>query len=551
MTIAQLIASLTPVIGVMVFLVWLRLPASRAMPISLLLTLGVAALIWKVPTDIVMASVIEGLFAALTPLFIIFGALFLLNTLKHSGAMDTIRAGFVNISPDKRVQVIIICWLFGAFIEGSAGFGTPAAIGAPLLLLLGVPPIAAAVVALIADSTPVSFGAIGLPVLFGVEEGLKSGGVSVAADYLASTGMNSAEFLQSAATHAITIDLVTGSLVPVVMVAVLTGFFGRNRSFREGLAVWKYALFCGFAFTVPAWLINYFVGPEFPSVVGALIGMAIVIPATRRGFLLPDQPWDDFAEADESDPEPDQKPASVEAPLSQLSAWAPYLLLALFLVISRVSLPIKEALNSWAVSTGDIMGTGIVSTIRPLYLPGTFFIVVCLVALVLHRMSIAAFGRAIATSAKSMVPTVISLGASIPMVRLFLNSGTNGAELRSMPVELANLMADSFGQIWPFVAPIIGSFGAFLSGSATFSNMMFSSLQFTAAEQLGMKPDLIIALQMIGSNAGNMMCVMNVVAAATVVGMAGREAEIIRKTMPIALAYGLLAGAIAMVWSRL
>ena len=231
-TIAQLIASLTPVLGVLVLLVWLRLPASRAMPISLLFTIVAAAFVWKVPADIVSASVLEGLFAALTPLFIIFGALFLLNTMKNSGAMDTIRAGFINISPDKRVQVIIICWLFGAFIEGSAGFGTPAAIAAPLLLLLGVPPIAAAVVALIADSTPVSFGAIGLPVLFGVDQGLKAGGESVAAQYLAEQGLTTPDFLQAIATHAITIDLVTGSLVPLVMVTVLTGFFGRNRSFK-------------------------------------------------------------------------------------------------------------------------------------------------------------------------------------------------------------------------------------------------------------------------------------------------------------------------------
>lgn len=139
MTFLQLLASLSPVISVMLFLVLLRMPASRAMPISMVITALAAVFIWKMDTNLLAASVVEGLLSAITPLTIIFGAVFLLNTLKYSGAMDTIRAGFTNISADARVQVIIICWLFGAFIEGSAGFGTPAAIGAPLLVLLGIP----------------------------------------------------------------------------------------------------------------------------------------------------------------------------------------------------------------------------------------------------------------------------------------------------------------------------------------------------------------------------------------------------------------------------
>jgi len=190
------------------------MPASKAMPISMLVTALAAVFIWQMDTTLLAASVLEGLLSAITPLTIIFGAVFLLNTLKYSGAMDTIRAGFTNISADARVQVIIICWLFGAFIEGSAGFGTPAAIGAPLLVLLGVPPVAAAVVALIADSACVSFGAIGLPVLFGMEQGLTQGGVSMAAAQIAEHGGTYADFAQFIAMHMITIDLITGSLIP-------------------------------------------------------------------------------------------------------------------------------------------------------------------------------------------------------------------------------------------------------------------------------------------------------------------------------------------------
>ncbi len=544
MTFLQLIASLTPVISVMLFLVLLKMPASRAMPISMVMTGLAAIFIWQMDTTILSASIVEGLLAALTPLSIIFGAVFLLNTLKYSGAMDTIRAGFTNISGDARVQVIIICWLFGAFIEGSAGFGTPAAIGAPLLVLLGVPPVAAAVVALIADSTSVSFGAIGLPVLFGMEQGLTEGGVSMAAAQIAEHGGSFADYAQFIAMHMITIDLITGTLIPLVLVSILTGFFGRNKSFKEGLAIWKFALFAGLAFTIPAWLINYFAGPEFPSVIGALVGMALVIPVARKGWLLPETPWNDFAENDNQE----QAKVETEAKFSQVAAWTPYIVMAALLVLSRTVAPLKAWLSSFNISWTGLLGTELKAGFSTLYAPGAFFVLVCILGFFLFKMKAPAIKDSFTVSCKSMLPTIISLGASVPMVKIFLNSGANESGLQSMPVALADMLAGSMGAVWAWMAPIVGIFGAFLSGSATFSNMMFSGLQYSVADNIGMNHALVLALQGIGANAGNMMCVMNVVAAATVVGMAGRESEIIRKTMPVAISYALVAGTIAVLW---
>ncbi|GGI73496.1 L-lactate permease [Shewanella gelidii] len=544
MTFIQLLASLTPVISVMLFLVLLKMPASRAMPISAVITGLAAVFVWQMDTSFLAASVVEGLLAAITPLTIIFGAVFLLNTLKFSGAMDTIRAGFTNISSDARVQVIIISWLFGAFIEGSAGFGTPAAIGAPLLVLLGIPPVAAAVVALIADSACVSFGAIGLPVLFGMEQGLTTGGVNMAAAQIAEHGGNFAEYAQFIAMHMITIDMVTGTLIPLVMVCVLTGFFGRNKSFAEGFAIAPFAIFAGLAFTVPAFMINYIAGPEFPSVIGALIGMAVVIPVAKKGIMLPSEPWNDFAENDGQT----KKADTTEVRFSQVAAWTPYIVMAALLVLSRVVAPFKSFLTSFSIKWTGLLGTELKAGFHTLYAPGAFFVIVCILGFFLFKMNGKAIKDSVTVSLKSMIPTVISLGASVPMVKIFLNSGTNEAGLASMPVALADTLAGSMGAIWTWIAPVVGIFGAFLSGSATFSNMMFSGLQFSVAETSGQAPALILALQGIGANAGNMMCVMNVVAAATVVGMAGRESEIIRKTMPVALSYAMVAGTIAFVW---
>ena len=170
--------ALLPILSVVLFLVVLRWPASRAMPICYATATCLAAFVWKIPIPHVSAASLKGLIIAGELLYIIFGAILLLNTLEQSGALDRIRETFSQISPDRRIQVIIVAWLFGSFIEGSAGFGTPAAIAVPLLVGLGFPPMAAVVSGLIIQSTPVSFGAVGTPILVGVSTGL-SGNITI------------------------------------------------------------------------------------------------------------------------------------------------------------------------------------------------------------------------------------------------------------------------------------------------------------------------------------------------------------------------------------
>lgn len=175
-TIALILAALAPLIAVLGLLVMLRLPAAVAMPISLLVTALVSVVIWRVPVIQVLAAAAEGTVIAASIVWIVFGAIFLLKVLTAGGAMTVIRDGFTRIAPDPRAQIIVIAWLFGAFLEGAAGFGTPAAITAPLLVALRFKPMAAVVLALIADSSPVSFGAIGTPVAIGLAQGLEEDG---------------------------------------------------------------------------------------------------------------------------------------------------------------------------------------------------------------------------------------------------------------------------------------------------------------------------------------------------------------------------------------
>ncbi|MGD6966430.1 L-lactate permease [Rossellomorea vietnamensis] len=540
MNIFELLTALTPVLAVFIFLVILRMPASRAMPVSLAATALLAFFIWKVPAVQITAAAIEGILISVSILWIVFGAILLLNTLTNSGALDSIRNGFTQISADRRVQLIIIAWLFGSFIEGAAGFGTPAAIGAPLLVALGFPPLAAVSLALIADSSSVSFGAVGTPMIVGVKQGLNEGAslAQIVENSLGSMSIN--QFLQEVASTAVFIDLFIGTFIPLILVVMLTRFFGENRSWKEGFELFPFAIFAGLSFTIPAFLVATLLGPEFPSIIGGLVGMAIVVPAAKRGFLLPDKPWN-FSET----PSAIAQPVTGNKKMPLWLAWLPYLLVAVFLVLTRLDiLPLKGWLREVKVGWASILGTEISTSFEPLYLPGSIFILVVVLTILLHKMNASLIRKTFSQSAKTMGGSIIALGTAVPMVRIFINSGVNLADLGSMPMELAAMVSEVIGGNWPLAAPIIGALGSFISGSATFSNMMFSLFQFSVADSIGANTKVVLALQVLGANSGNMICVLNVVAAASVVNLGGKEGTIIRMTLIPMLFYALLAGII-------
>ncbi|MGG0716011.1 L-lactate permease [Robertmurraya massiliosenegalensis] len=540
--------SLLPIIAVAIFLVGLRWPASKAMPISYLVAIGLALFVWKVPGANVAAASLHGLFTAGTLLYIIFGAILLLNTLQESGGIKTIRQGFTDISPDRRIQVIIVAWLFGSFIEGSAGFGTPAAVAVPLMVGLGFPAMAAVVAGMIIQSTPVSFGAVGTPMLVGVQSGL-SADTSLSNDFLALT-VDIAEKVSI-------LHMISGTLIPLIVVALMTRFFGKNKSFTEGLKIWKFALFSAFAMTVPYVIVANTLGPEFPSMIGGLVGLAIVIFAAKKGLFMPkeDDIWD-FEEKSKWDPEWIGKLEIKDIThksggMSMVRAWTPYVLIGVFLVLTRLqSLPFLEWTQSWTLKWENIFGSGITTSFQPLYSPGFIFILVSVITYFIHGMNGKAYGRAWSHSGKTMLSASTALIFTVPMVQVFLNTGGGAAGFERMPIELANAVAALTGDFWPIFATFIGGLGAFIAGSNTVSNMMFSLFQYDVGSQIGVDPTWIVALQAVGGAAGNMICVHNVVAASAVVGLVGKEGTVIRKTLLPFAYYSLFAGSLgySIVW---
>lgn len=529
----QALLSFTPILLAAILLIGLKWPAKKAMPIVYFTTALLVFSVWDVKLVRIIASTIHGLFTTFDILWIIFGAILLLNTLKHSGGVASIRTGFTNISPDRRVQVIIIAWLFGSFIEGSAGFGTPAAISAPLLVALGFPALAAVMIGMMIQSTAVTFGACGTPILIGVKGGLENPELL---EQLAAAGLSFDQYINTIAVYSAIFHGIVGTLMPVLMIVMLTRFFGKKRTWTEGLSIFPFALFSGLAFTVPYVLTGVFLGPEFPSLLGSLIGLALVTTAARKKFLLPSDTWD----FDEVSKWEDNWQGEIKIDCNNEKvrniptwlAWAPYFLVALVLVLTRLpQLPIGNVLKTVSIKWTDVLGTGISPSSTPLYLPGTILFFVVLLTFFMHRMKASDLGAALSESFRMTFSAGFVLIFTVPMVRIYMDSGVNMLGLPSMPVAMATWVADNVGSVWPMFAPTIGALGAFIAGSNTVSNLMFSLFQHSVAERLLISGPIVVALQAVGAAAGNMIAIHNVVAASATVGILGQEGTILRKTI--------------------
>ncbi len=545
----QALVAVAPIMLAAVLLIGLRLAAKVAMPLVYLLAVILAWGVWRVDLQHIAASTVQGLFVTFDLLLIIFGAILLLKTLEHSGAVTAIRGSFHDISQDRRVQVVIIAWLFGSFIEGAAGFGTPAAVAAPLMVALGFPPLAAVMLGMMIQSTAVTFGAVGTPILIGVTEGLASIEVS---EQLTAAGLTFEQHRQTITTYAALLHAVAGTLMPTFMVVMMTRFFGKARSWTEGLSILPFAVFGGLAFTVPYLAIAVLLGPEFPSLIGSAVGLIVVTFAAKKKFLVPGDTW----EFDEPAVQERQilSPATNANGLSTTKAWAPYALLGFFLVLTRLrQLPVGAWLQSVRISWPNIFETNITGSTTPFYLPAAMLLLVAVITWRLHAMTRKQITGAIRDSSRILLGAGFVLLFTVPMVRVYINSGTNhfalagGGTLPSMPIALATWVADQFGAIWPLFAPTIGALGAFIAGSNTVSNLMFSLFQHGVATQLAISTALVVALQAVGAAAGNMIAIHNVVAASATVGLLGQEGTTLRKTIIPTLYYLVVVGVLGLV----
>mgnify|MGYP006283469521 FL=1 len=578
-SIVELLLAFAPLFVAGVLLVGFLWPATRAMPLAWLTAVLVGYAVWEMPVDWIAAASIGGAITALTILWIVFGALFLLYVLQQVGAFDRINRGFAAVSDDRRVQIVLLAFFLSTFIEGAAGFGTPAAVVAPLLLGLGFPGLAAVVVAIIGHIIAVTYGAVGTPIIIGIRNPLQAFEAPINGG-----GFTVVEFADQVAAWAATYHALVGFLMPLIAVMMAVYFFGEERTVRPAFEVAPLCLFAGIAFVVPYWISAWFLTAEFPSLIGSMVGGGITIAVLRAGYLLPDSHW----EFPDQESWPDHwvgsvKPGGSNAPtdggvdlaadMSLLKAWAPYVLLVVLLVVTRASDQISEAIGDASIGVtvsdvsllgtdvgnftlgivlgwGQILGTDIGNSIAWMSVPGFWLVVSALAAIPLYRMSGTQVRDALDETLEKLVSPLIALVFVIAMVQVMLQSGNPpGAELDGMIVVLARATADVLGPAYPFVAALIGALGAAMAGSNTVSNITFSGFEFEAAGEVGAPRQLVVGAQAVGGAIGNLVAIHNLVAALATVGLVGQEGRVMRLNFIVLLYYSLAVGVLAMLFS--
>jgi lactate permease len=553
----QAVLAVLPLAAIAILMVALYQPATRTMPVAWAIAVVVGFVGWDMSPELIGAATIAGVFTATEILWIVFGAILLLYTLKQSGAFDVINAGFSSISDDRRVQVILLCFLMGSFIEGAAGFGTPAAIVGPLLVGLGFPPLAAVVVALTGNIMAITFGAVGTPLIIGLEDVFSTGDIP---SEVSAAGFESVSaYVAEIAVWAASMHAVVGILLPFIGVAMMTRFFGEQRSIKPALEVLPLTIFAWASFAVPYWLTAYFLGPTFPALLGAMVGLLVTSLTLRAGYFLPEEEWE-FGPRESwpahwvGEIEPGESTSvgggavaadggtaaatpGADTDMSLAMAWLPYILTAALLVVTRVWRPLQNFLTSnLVIAWQDIFGfAGLSGSFRTLYLPGAVFVVVSVLTYGLHGMDTEEIKNSWSETFWKILPAVVALWFAVATVQIMINSGrVEGFD--SMLVVLSDLTANAAGPVYPFFASLVGAFGAFIAGSNTVSDILFGVFQYNAAQNLSVPTTVVVGAQAVGGAIGNLVAIHNVVAALAVVGLVGEEGRVIRLEL-IPLAY--------------
>ena len=541
--------ALLPLAAALILMIGFKFSSGKALGISLVITCVLVLTVWKMDVTSVAGYLLYGALKALDLLLIIGGAILLLNTLRRTGIMDVINSGFRRISPDPRIQAIIIAYLFGAFIEGAAGYGTPAALAAPLLVGLGFPPVAACAVALISNSTPVPFAAVGTPTLMNM--------TTLSAAITAEGG--AVEEFTRQVTHKTCLYLgLAGIIIPLVLVVFLVLFFGKERKITYIIEMIPFSLAAALSFLVPYYLLGTYLGPEFASILGSVAGLVITVGLARKRILVPKHVWE-FAEANSAAAEQTSVDSDkLAAPISFGSvakAWMPYALIAIILLATRIPVfGLKGWLNSISIHIPSILGnTSLSYDLALAYNPGLIpFMLVSLILIWIKRKSLTKkeVKLIFSKTGKQLLTISIALFCGIGMVQIMIGSGANHSGIDSMLNLISTGITSTAGKYFPIISPLLGVFGAFVSGSCTVSGILFGPLQFKTANLLGLNEASIIALQMAGGAIGNMICIHNVIAVASTTNALGNEGKIISRNLLPCLLYTGLALVVYLIFPR-
>lgn len=497
---------------------WLPLPAHIALPAMALLAyvLQLAYFRGGSPDEpssgvvrLVHAGVIDGVLSSLTPLAIVFGAVLLFKTMELSGAMRVVTGRLQSLRADRVAHLVLVGWAFSFLIEGLSGFGTPAALAAPILVGLGFPAVRVAAMCLVMNSVPVSFGAVGTPVWFGLGE------IGLAPDEVLAVGVKAAW-----------VNALAALVIPVLALRIVVPW--REVRPRAGfIALVTLA-------TVVPYVLAAGWSVEFPSIIGGICGVLVGVVAARWGVGLPP-----VSQASDEPRTPASQERLASGELSLARAIAPIVAVVMILAVTRigqlgikgiltsdagaVSLPLGALGEAWAspalvVGLRDILGAGVSWRMPVLYVPFVLpFVVVSLAAVPLLRMPRDAVRRAWGDTCLRLTRPAIALAGALVLVKMLMLGGEAAPAMH-----IGYGLAAASGGSWPAFAPLLGALGSFFSGSNTVSNLTFAPAQAALADALSLDRTTILALQTVGGAMGNMVCVHNIVAVGAVLGLRER-----------------------------
>ena len=507
-------------------LIKLKLKGHIAATLTVGIALLVALFLYRMPIDRALAAVVYCFFYGLWPIaWIIIAAVFVYQISVKTGQFDIIRSSILSITPDQRLQMLIVGFCFGAFLEGAAGFGAPVAITAALLVGLGFNPLYAAGLCLIVNTAPVAFGAMGIPIIV-------AGQV---------TGLDSFEIGQ-----------MVGRQLPFLTIIVLFWIMAIMDGWRGIKETWPAVVVAGGSFALAQYLSSNFLGPELPDIISSLVSLVCLTL-----FLRVWQPKRLFRFDTAEGAVVDQTLVQQHYALGQIiRAWMPFIFLTATVTLWSIP-PFKAlfaqggALYDWVFSIPVPFLDKLVAKMPPVVAnitpyvavfkldwfsaTGTAIMVAAIASVIYLRMKPKDALTTLAETLKALMLPIYSIGMVLAFAFISNYSGLSAT--------LALALAHT-GSAFTFFSPFLGWLGVFLTGSDTSSNALFAALQATTAQQIGVSDVLLVAANTTGGVTGKMISPQSIAIACAAVGLVGKESDLFRFTVKHSLIFTCMVGVI-------
>lgn len=486
-----------------IFIFWALIKKMKGYVTSLLalaIAIFIALLIYGMPLKLAMLSTLHGSLYGLFPIsWIIISAVFLFNVTVKSGQFEVIKSFMASITPDRRLQALLIAFSFGAFLEGAAGFGAPVAISGAMLVGLGFNPLYAAGLCLIANTAPVAFGSVGTPIIM-------------------ASRMSDIPELAISQMVGRTLPLLS-LLIPFYLVTLMSGF-------KKSLEVMPAILVSGISFAFVQWFTSNYMGPMLPDILAGIASILSLLLLLK--YWKPKSIWR-FKEEPSLQTSVEIKYTSLQI----LRAWSPFIIMTLFIIAWGFQ-PVKDILNSIGFIKFKIPGLEN-AILQPdgnplpikafdfnyLSTPGTAVIFAALISIPLIGISIRESIKIFGATLKQLMFPIITIAAVVGYAFI--------ANYAGMSITMAGALA-STGALFPFFSPILGWLGVFLTGSDTSANALFGKLQAQTADTLGFDPLVTVSANATGGVTGKMISPQSIAVGAAAVGLVGKESDLFRFT---------------------